>query len=123
VRGPACANIEIIDPAYALVGATPTVLGELAVEAGGVSCSVVTYTVYVYSADGSTLLGSSTFEGNDTTSSWQFSIAPTTSPSEVCLVAESSIAPHVVDRAPDEGCENPQQPLILGGGTPATSFR
>jgi hypothetical protein len=122
VQGPACANIELLDFAYASVGEVPTVSGFLAVEQGNATCAFATYTVYIYSPDGTMLLGSQTFTGDGTWTEQSFSIEPDPAPNVVCLYAESTIQSHVVDRAPDDGCTTANQ-LTLGGGSGATSFR
>jgi hypothetical protein len=111
VKGPGCGDIIFSDPdgaeggppVYRTIGGTPTVFS--AVTTAKPSCSGFTYTVTVYDASGTTVLGMQTFSGDDATSEFQSAVSPTGGPSQVCVAATSTTRNgKVVDAAPNVGC-------------------
>jgi hypothetical protein len=119
VQGPQCGNIQL-DAAYRSIETVPTVVGVLDTE-GAPACARVTYTVYVYSPDGTTQIASLPVSTADLGS--DFAIPLPGVGSQVCVYAESTNGPHVIDRAPDQGCAAFGEPLVLTTGAGATSFR
>ncbi len=122
VHGPDCSDIQINnDLSYAsnaTLGIPPTVSGTLEVTTKGpkttASCPGATYQVVVVDYTGNTVgsqLGSQTFIGNGTTSSWFFSMSGATWPSLVCVSATSMTNNKVNDYVPNSGCI----PLVLDG--------
>jgi hypothetical protein len=107
VRGPACGDITFSDPdqagppVYRTIG-SPTVFSSLTTAKP--SCSGFSYTVTVYDASGTTVLGTQTFAGDDATSLFQSAISPTGGPSQVCVAATSIRHGKVIDAAPNSGC-------------------
>jgi hypothetical protein len=109
VRGPGCGDITLWDPeqsgppVYSTVGGTtpPTVYGVLTTAKP--SCGGITYTISVYDESGTTLLGSQSFTGDDSMSSFSFAI-PTGGANPVCIAGASARDGHVIDVAPNSGC-------------------
>lgn len=109
VRGPACGDITLWDPdqagppVYRTVGGAATVFSSLTTAKP--SCSGLVYTVTVYDAGGTTVLGTQTFNGDDAASEFQSAISPTGGPTQVCIAATSmSRNGKVIDAAPNSGC-------------------
>lgn len=110
--GPACADISV-SAAYATDGTGRTVL--FAFETAAPSCSNVTYTGYVLSADGLTQLASGWITGDGTTEVF-LAVPVPGDHTTVCVYATSSSpGGKVFDRAPDSGCS----PRVLDGGAGA----
>jgi hypothetical protein len=131
VAGPACGDIVLSDPdlsgppIYSTgnpKGSTPATLhARLTIDGGVASCSGFTYTIYVYAtdanADSRTLLTSRTYIGDGTTSDFGvFTYQPAGAPTYLCVFAQSQLLRHVIDTAPEGGCDSQLQPLVLDGG-------
>jgi hypothetical protein len=84
------------------------------------SCAAVTYTLYIYDSDGTTLLATQTVSGSSGATTIEFTQTfngggPTADLEGVCLVGTTSVGRHIADRAPDgEGCA-PIEPDSAGG--------
>jgi hypothetical protein len=110
VKGPGCGDITLWDPDQAgppvyrsaPITGTPTVFASITTAKP--SCSSLAYTVTVYDATGTIVLGTQTFNGDDATSLFQYAVEPEGGPSQVCVVATSSRNGRVVDAAPNSGC-------------------
>lgn len=115
VHGPSCSDIEVVEIAYTTRGGTieATLTATLQVSGGVASCSFVDYALYVYSADGLTLLTSQDFLG---TLVWEVQGAP----SSVCVYATSRINKvHVADTAPNGRCGSGSgNPIPLSDAAP-----
>jgi hypothetical protein len=103
VKGPKCANIFLTANYSGTLGGPATVSGNLTTPTAP-SCSTAVYTVYVYDASGTTLLGSQTFSGDGVTDEFAYSIAVSNAPQQVCVSATSTIGGHIADAAPNSGC-------------------
>ena len=100
-QGPACADITGGN------GSTGGLIASLAAEPCSFgSDGLVSYTLYVYSdASMTTLLNSSTsFVSVPGTVPQIGFVVDSNGDPEVCVVLTTSIAKHVIDRAPDTGC-------------------
>lgn len=101
-KGPPCADVVFGDGGYT---STPASL-DWRFDLAAPSCAFVTYTLYIYNSEGTTLLATDTVSGNGETSI-NFSQAfggpgePAAQPQGVCLVGTTSIRGHVADWAPD----------------------
>jgi hypothetical protein len=116
-HGPPCSDIFLVEPNYAgTVGGEGTVFGTLTTPRA-VSCAEGVYTVYVYDASGTNLLGSQTFTGG-TTDEFSYSIPFSSAPEFVCVYATSTFRDRIVDTAPDDACNSPnaQRQINTGGG-------
>lgn len=135
VAGPPCADIVLSNqdfsagPLYTTRNPTPggpatapTLYAQLTIDGGVASCSGVTYTIYVYATDANgdnrTFLTSQQYTGDGTTSDFgAFTyVPPSPAPTHLCVYAESKRGGHVIDTAPEGGCDSTLQPLVLDGG-------
>ena len=125
-QGPPCADIVFGDGGYTT---RDPVTGELLAQPvldwdfvlASPSCAAVTYTLYIYASDETTLLATQTVRGVSGAENIEFTQTfngagePTADLEGLCLVGTTSIGPHVADRAPDgDGCV-PIEPDSGGG--------
>jgi hypothetical protein len=102
-KGPPCANVVFGDGGYSSAPASLDWRFDLAAP----SCAFVTYTLYIFDSQGTTLLATRTVSGITGETSINFSQAfggpgePAAQPDGVCLVGTTSIRAHVADWAPD----------------------
>jgi hypothetical protein len=135
VAGPPCGDIVLSNqdfsagPLYTTRNPTPggpatapTLYAQLTIDGGVASCNGVLYTIYVYETDANgdnrTFLTSQTYTGDGTTSDFgAFTYQPPSGPTYLCVYAESKRpSGHVIDTAPEGGCDSTLQPLVLDGG-------
>jgi hypothetical protein len=120
-RGAPCSDIFLVEPNYSgSIGGTGTVFGTLTTPRT-VSCVGGVYTVYVYDASGTNLLGSQTFTGG-TTDEFSYSITFSSAPEFVCVYATSTIRGRIADTAPDDACNSPGALRKINTGGGATGF-
>jgi hypothetical protein len=119
--GPPCSDIQLTIDYIGTLGVSATVSGNL-ITPRAPSCAGGVYTVYVYDATGTTLLGSQTFTGDDTTDAFSYSIPISNAPSSVCVYATSTIRGRITDTAPNGACSDPAEPFLLNGGSGASGF-
>lgn len=123
VHGPACGNIRL-EANYSFVSGTtgPATAADF-IDTAVPTCTKLTYHVYYYSADGSTLLGSCSYQGDGV--STQFGPCNYTDPNgqPLCMVGTSvgDDDGHVIDSAPDAGCSAFGEP-VYPGPSGATGF-
>jgi hypothetical protein len=120
-HGPPCSDIRLTVDYIGTEGANATVSGNL-ITPRAPSCAGGVYTVYVYNAAGTTLLGSQQFTGDDSTDAFGYSIPITTAPPSVCVYATSALRGRITDTAPDGACSDPAEPILLNGGSGASGF-
>ena len=116
-QGPPCADIVnngissylVHDPITGEVLSQPVLDWEFVLASP--SCAAVTYTLYIYSFDGSTLLATQTVSGVSGETTIKFTQTfngagePTADLNGLCLVGTTSLGRHLADRAPDgEDC-------------------
>lgn len=114
--GPACADIVDGTASYVTEGDDRNVVVNMFTAAP--SCSNITYTVNVLSADGSTLLASASTPGDGTTEFGLIATVPGEESTVCVYLTSSSPGGKVFDRAPDTGCVT----LQLDGGSGAQRF-
>jgi len=119
--GPPCSDIRLTVDYVGTLGGTATVSGTLLTPQAP-SCEGALYTVYVYDVTGTTLLGSQQFTGDGLNDAFTYEISITSAPSAVCVYATSSIRGRIADTAPNGGCSDPAEPLLLNGGGGASGF-
>jgi len=119
--GPPCSDIRLTVDYTGTLGGAATVSGTL-ITPQGLSCEGGVYTVYVYDATGTTLLGMQSFTSDGTTDFFSYSISITNAPSAVCVYATSAIRGRIADTAPNGGCSDPAEPFLLNGGGGASGF-
>lgn len=109
-KGPPCANITFGDGSYI----APSL--DWGVTLAAPSCEFVTYTLEIYDLSGQRLLATKTISGvgGETILSFDHTFGDDAPTDGVCLVGTTSIARHVVDRAPDGECV-PVTPDGAGG--------
>jgi hypothetical protein len=120
-QGPLCSDIRVTADYTGVLGDDATVRGVLSTPQAP-SCEGGVYTVYVYDATGTTLLGSQTFAGNAVDQAFSYEIAISNAPQFVCVYATSTIRGRIADTAPNGGCSDPAEPVELGGGAGASGF-
>ena len=118
VRGPKCADIQLVGLSYTgTLGGTATVQGTL-VTPQAPSCQGAVYTVYAGTQ-------SLTFTGDATTDAFgPFTFTVQNAPSTICVYATSQLNANAVaaDTAPDTACSDPSTYLVLNGGGGASGF-
>jgi hypothetical protein len=119
--GPPCSDIRLTVDYTGTLGGDATVRGILSTPQA-LSCLNGVYTVYVYDATGTTLLGSQTFTGNAIDDAFAYSIAITNAPQTVCVYATSEFRGRIADTAPNGACSDPAEPVELNGGAGASGF-
>lgn len=120
-HGPLCSDIRLTADYLGTAGDAATVSGNLFTPQGP-SCQGGVYTVYVYDASGTTLLGTQQFIGDDSNDAFGYSISITNAPSSVCVYGTSEIRGRIADTAPDGACSGAGEPVLLNGGTGASGF-
>jgi hypothetical protein len=128
VRGPGCGNITLWNsdksdpPQYSSgnpAGSTaPTVYAVLTTAKA--SCSGFVYTINLYQENGTTLITSQTYNGDDATSEFPlftYEFPTTNYPQAVCISATSTRDGRVIDAAPDSGCAVRTLDGGIGGGS------
>jgi hypothetical protein len=125
VRGPACGDINL-DVAYTFESGNsgPATATSTFTTSSAPSCKKGTYTVYVYDASGANRLSSCAYAGDGVTiefvPSCQYT-SPTGDP--LCVYATSQGDDgHIIDTAPNEGCDAFGIEPIVAGSSGATSF-
>jgi hypothetical protein len=114
VNGPTCADVT--DGAGVYNGTAVNLRLTLAAP----PCRSVMYTLYVLSADGTTLLGSSSqTQPTADPTRITFNVPVSDGSTTVCVYATTSIGGHVFDRAPDTGCIQ----LVVDGPISAQAMR
>jgi hypothetical protein len=120
-HGPPCSDIFLVEPNYTgTVGGTGRVFGTLTTPRA-ISCVGGVYTVNVYDASGTTLLGSQTFTGG-TTDEFSYDITFADAPQVVCVFATSTVRGRITDTAPDDACDSPDAQREIGTGGGASGF-
>jgi hypothetical protein len=119
--GPPCSDIRLTADYTGTLGGDATVRGILSTPQDP-SCQGGVYTVYVYDATGTTLLGSQTFTGNAVDDAFSYEIAISSAPQAVCVYATSTIRGRIADTAPNGACSDPAEPVLLNGGGGASGF-
>ena len=121
VRGPKCADIQIVSLSYSgTPGGTATVQGVL-ITPQVPSCRGAVYTVYVVDGGTQTI----TYTGDAETQAFEpFTFTVENAPSTICLYATSQLNANAVpaDTAPDTACSDPDTLLVLNGGGGASGF-
>jgi hypothetical protein len=120
-QGPPCSDIRLTADYVGTLGGNATVSGVLSTPRA-LSCGGAVYTVYVYDATGTTLLGSQEFIGDDLNDAFGYSFPITNAPSSVCVYATSVIRGRIVDTAPNGACSDPVEPIQLNGGAGASGM-
>jgi hypothetical protein len=113
-KGPPCGDIAMD---YAYSGDATTASANLFTPVA--SCTFVTYTLVVESSpatDPVSATGDDSAFFQDGTDVVTLSTAVSDSDSEICVYSQSTIASHVIDRAPDTGCIT-LHPGDTGGGS------
>jgi hypothetical protein len=119
--GPPCSDIRLTADYLGTEGGDATVSGTL-ITPQDPSCEGGVYTVYVYDATGTTLLGTQSFTGDGSTDAFTYSISITNAPSTVCVYATSALRGRITDTAPNGACSDPAEPVVLNGGGGASGF-
>jgi hypothetical protein len=118
VQGPACGDVRLeVNYTFDTPGATSgSATASSIIDTAAPSCAKVTYNVYYYNATGTTLLSSCSYAGNGI--STQFGPCNYTSSSgdPLCVVGTSvgDDNGHVIDSAPDQGCNAFGEPVSAG---------
>jgi hypothetical protein len=120
-QGPVCADIRLTADYLGTAGGDATVSGILFTPQAP-SCQDAVYTVYVYDASGTTLLGSQQFIGDASNDAFAYSFSITNAPSSVCVYGTSAIRGRIADTAPNGACSGAGEPVLLGGGSGASGF-
>jgi hypothetical protein len=115
-RGPLCSDI-FVTVSFANATGTPgqpaTVQWTLTTPQAP-SCPDAVYTVRVFDATGTTILGGDQYTGDGATDAFSGFFTIAEAPSSVCASATSEVRGRVTDNAPDSGCQT--VPLTTSGG-------
>jgi hypothetical protein len=115
-RGPLCSDI-FVTVSFANATGTPgqpaTVQWTLTTPQAP-SCRDAVYTVTVFDATGTTILGGGRYIGDGATDAFADFFTIAEAPSSVCVSATSAVRGRVTDSAPDSGCQ--MVPLTTSGG-------
>ncbi|MGH3083381.1 MAG: hypothetical protein ACRDNP_04860 [Gaiellaceae bacterium] len=106
-KGPACSDI-FVQASLVNVGATvgePATVQWTLTTPLAASCLGGVYTVTVYDASGTTILGGARYDGNGEDAAFVGSFQLASAPEAVCVSATSSLRGRITDSAPDEGCQ------------------
>ena len=117
-KGPPCSDIFVsatFTSATGMPGETGTVQWLLTTPQAP-SCPGGVYTVTVYDATGSTILGGAQYVGNGQDDAFSGSLTIANAPSSVCISATSTVRGRLTDAAPDTGCQEVQLEDIAPGG-------
>jgi hypothetical protein len=121
VKGPACGNIDLsVDYTFDPGATSATVAADLTTVAP--SCQKATYIVYVFDASGENELKRCTYLGDGVTSAFQRCSYTSATAEDLCVYATSEGDDgHVIDVAPNQGCDSFGEPL-QAGSSGATGF-
>jgi hypothetical protein len=117
-KGPLCSDIHVVatfTSATGTPGETGTVQWTLTTPQAP-SCPGATYTVTVFDATGTTILGGAQYTGNGEDDAFAGSLTIEDAPASVCVSATSTVRGRLTDAAPDTGCEEVELDDIAPGG-------
>lgn len=106
-KGPPCSDI-FITPSFTSATATPGELGTVQwtlTTPLAPSCPGAVYTVTVYDATGTTILGGAQYIGDGESAAFAGFFQLANSPESVCVSATSVFRGRIADSAPDTGCQ------------------
>jgi hypothetical protein len=106
-KGPPCSDIFVtasLASATATPGEPGTVQWTLTTPLAP-SCPGAVYTVTVYDATGTTVLGGARYVGDGENAAFAGSFSLTSVPEAICVSATSVVRGRIADSAPDSGCQ------------------